>query len=152
PPRVCAHGECRTRLRACQRPPAHTASLRRDHALERDRGERISFGDLRLDHGRANDGYRLVGEDRGAFGPGEQVAGKAESAQVVPEGGRGLLELGQAAEVSDLVGGEAEVQEVVDELGESGSQYEVPAFGEASKGQLEGGLLIGLSGLEEAGG
>ena len=74
----------------------HTARrLGGDERLERERREQVGFRNLRLDDGRADGQHRLAGEQRRAFGHGEQVAGEAEVAQVVEEGRRDVRNCGR---------------------------------------------------------
>ena len=123
-----------------------------DQGLEGDGGEQVGFRNLRFDDGRADGEHGLAGEEQGAFGDGEEVAGEAEVAEVIEEGRADAGELREAAEVVDFVGGEAEVEEVVDDLGDAGGDDVIAVRGEAADGEFEGGLLGGLAGLEVAGG
>jgi hypothetical protein len=80
--------------------------LGRDQRLKADGREQVCFGDLRFHQGRANSQERLVGEDGRAFRHGEEIAGEAEPAQSVEEFGGRAPELGEAAEIVDLLVGE----------------------------------------------
>ena len=57
-----------------------------DQGLEGDGGEEISFRNLGFDDGGAYGEDGFAGEEKGAFGGGEEVAGETEIAQVVEEG------------------------------------------------------------------
>ena len=123
-----------------------------DQGLEGDGGEQIGFRNLGFDDGGANGEDRFAGEENGAFGGGEEVAGETEIAQVVEEGRADAGELREAAEVVDLLGGEAEVEEVVDNLGDAGDDDIIAVRGQAAEGEFEGGFLGDLAGLEVSGG
>src|ERR1035437_5162644 len=93
----------------------------------------------------------FAGEQDGAFGDGEEIAGEAEAAQVVEEGGAHLGELGEGAQVGDFLGGEAQVEEVVGDLGDAGYHRVITVGGQTADGEFECGLLSGLARLEVAG-
>ena len=109
---------------------------------------RYVSGSLGFDDGGADGERGFAGEEQGAFGDGEEIAGEAEVAEVIEEGGADLGELGEGAEVVDFLGGEAEVEEVVDDLGNAGDDGVIAIGGQAAEGEFEGGLIAGLAGLE----
>src|SRR5208283_4902018 len=63
-----------------------------------------------------------------------------------------VAELRKAAEVIDLFGGETQVEQVIDHLGEAGGEDEIAVRRETADGEFENGFLGGLAGLEVAGG
>ena len=122
-----ASGVCARRVpnSTTGRPAAAVRAARgfgRDQGLEGDGGQQVGFRDLGFDDGGADGEHGFAGEEQGAFGDGEEIAGEAEVAQVVEEGGAHLGELREAAEVVDFLGGEAEVEQVVDDLGDAGDR------------------------------
>ena len=58
----------------------------------------------------------------------------------------------ELAKVGDFLGGERQVQQVIDHLRESGGQHEIAVRRQAADGEFEDGALGGLAGLEIAGG
>src|SRR5262249_46699553 len=61
-------------------------------------------------------------------------------------------ELGEVAQVVDLVVREREVEEVVDDLGEAAGDDVVAVSGEAADGEFEGGFVGHAAGVKEPGG
>ena len=116
----------------------------RDQGLEGDGRQQVRFGNLGFDDGGADGERGLAGEEQGAFGDGEEIAGEAEVAQVIEEGGAHVGELGEAAKVVDFLGGEVEVEEVVYDLGNAGDDCVIAVGGQAAEGEFEGGLSPAL--------
>ena len=73
---------------------------------------------------------------------------KRNRAQYLEKTRRNTLELGQRAEIPDLIVGEGELLEIFDHLLEAGRQNEIPVAGQLAEEQLEGGDLVCFAGLE----
>src|ERR1035441_8045507 len=121
-----------------------------DQGLEGDGAQQVGFRDLGFDDGGADGERGFAGEQDGAFGDGEEVAGEAELAEVVEEGGAHLGELGEGAQVGDFLGRKAHVEQVVDDLRDAGDDDVIAIGRQAPDGEFERGLLAGLTGLEVA--
>jgi len=63
-----------------------------------------------------------------------------------------MAELIEAAEIIDLFDGEAQVEQVVDHLGEAGGEDEIAMRRETADSVFENGFLGDLAGFEVAGG
>ncbi len=72
-------------------------------------------------------------------------------AQGVEEPGGRTLELGEAAEIIDLFGGELQVLKILDRLREPCRHHVIAIAGEPAKEQLKSGDLVRLAGLEVTG-
>ena len=105
--------------------------------LEGDGGQQKRFGDLAFNEGCLDIQNRLTFVKYGAFGDGEQVAGKAEVGEIVPESGGGVAEVGEVPEICNFVGSKAEVQKVVDGMVEPGDHDKIAVAGEAPDGEFE---------------
>ncbi len=128
----------------------YARGFRRDHRLKADRRDQIGLDDLGFDNRRADGEDRLATEHWRAFRYGEDIAGEAELFQQLPEPGGRELELRERAKVGDLLGAEAEIQQVVHRLRESGGEEIVAVGGQAADEEFERRDLTGLSGGGES--
>ena len=76
---------------------------------------------------------------------------KRKSLKYWPKTTRNEAKLGQFTQIFDFFVGKAEIQEVIDELGDPRHEDEVAPLGETAEGELKGGFLLDLAGLEETG-
>jgi hypothetical protein len=109
-----------------------------DERGEVDHGEQVRLDELRLGQRRGDLQDRLVGEDDGALGHRADLAGEAEAREVGVEILRHRMELRQAAQVVELLRGEADGLKVVQRLLDAGDDEEAAVRGEVPDEQLEG--------------
>jgi len=113
---LCAAGaELEHRAALCR--AADAAGLRGDQALVVDLQQQIRLHELRLDGGRAHRDERLAREHGRALRHGPDVAGEAEVFQIVQ---KCLAEQLPAAQIGNVLVGEVQVLDVVDDLLETG--------------------------------
>ena len=92
------------------------------------------FDKLRLRQRRGDAQDRLVGEERGAFGDGVDVAAEAEVAEIVE---KVFVESAGALEPIDVGGGEAKIFEKIQRLLEPGGEQKPAPRRQAAHEQLE---------------
>ncbi len=75
---------------------------------------------------------------------------KRKPASISKNSGLVCRNCGKPAQIVDLLGGEAQIQQILDRLGQSGRENEIAIVRQLADEQLEGGALAGLAGLEIA--
>ena len=155
----CAPGQYASfgRVRAARAEVHHGAALSDlhdarclggDERLKANSGQQVRFDELCLHERRAHGEERFVGEDGSAFAHGEDVAGETELAQRVEETGFDAPELGQPAEVIDLLIGELQIKEIIHRLGKAGGHNVIAIARQAAEKQLESGAFGGFAGFK----
>ena len=104
-----------------------------------DRQQHIGFDQLCLNGGGTNGQDGLIGEHRRTLGDGVDVTRKAEVAQVVQEI---LLKLPLAAQIGDVLLGEVELPDVLDDLLQASGDGEAAAVGHAAEEHVENHVLL----------
>ena len=112
-----------------------------------DGQQRECLDQLGFDGRGADHHQRLLGEHRCALGNGVDIAGKAEISEIVQ---KLLAEQVPAAEISDVLLGEMQVLDVVDQLLQSRRNGEAAAVGHLAEEHVEIGDAILAAGLEVA--
>ena len=112
-----------------------------------DGEEGEGLDELRLDRRGANHHQRLLGEHGRALGDGVDVAGEAEVLQIRK---KFLGEHIAAAEVLNILVGEVQVLDVVDELLQTGCNGEAAAVGHLAEEYIEVGDAVLAAGFKVA--
>ena len=153
---ACAHDGRVSALRPAGAELQHGASLGGaddavgfggDQALVVDGQQRECLDQLGFDGRGTHHHQRLLGEHRCALGNGVDIAGKAEISEIVQ---KLLAEQVPAAEISDVLLGEMQVLDVVDQLLQSRCNGEAAAVGHLAEEHVEIGDAILAAGLEVA--
>ena len=127
--------------------PDDAVGLGGDEALVVDGQQQEGLQQLGLDGGGPDGEDGLVGEHRGSFGDGVDVAGEAEVCQVVQ---KSLVEHVPAAEVLDVLRLKVEVLDILDDLLQPGGDGIAALVGHAAEVQVKVGDPVLVAGLEIA--
>ena len=125
--------------------PDDAAGLGGDEALVVDGQQQEGLDELGLDGGSPDGDEGLIGEDRGAFGDGIDIAGELEVFQV---GQELLVEHLPVPEVLDVLGVEVEVLDVLHHLLQTGCNGVATLVGDSTEVQVEVGDAVPVTALE----
>src|SRR5207245_2301793 len=125
--------------------------LTRHQRLKCKSGKQVGLRYLSFDDGGPHRQHRLACKEWGSVGNREQISAEAEIAQIIEKRRRHALELRKTAQVADLVRTEADIEQVIYALIDTGGDNEVPILRQTPDGKFENCFLIGLSGFKIAG-
>ena len=141
---LCAAG-AELKHRAAARGADNAVGLRRDQALVVDGQERERLNELRLDSGGTDDDERLLRKDGRPLRDGVDIAREAEILQIVQ---KLLAEEVPAAEIGDVLLGEVQVLDIVDQLLQARRDGEAAAVGHLAEKNIKIGDAVLVAGLE----
>ena len=141
---LCAAG-AELKHRAAARGADNAVGLRRDQALVVDGQERERLNELRLDSGGTDDDERLLRKDGRPLRDGVDIAREAEILQIVQ---KLLAEEVPAAEIGDVLLGEVQVLDIVDQLLQTRRDGKAAAVWHLAEKDIKIGDAVLVAGLE----